>query len=55
MRGEKAFPCDRRMQTADRWEIPISDDFPFQDLGDCIPALCSKCGRKIVLMIDEVD
>lgn len=43
------------MQTADRWEIPISDDFPFQDLGDCITALCSKCGKKIVLMIDEVD
>lgn len=38
-----------------KWEVPISKEFPFDDFGERISELCLQCGRKIVLMIDEVD
>lgn len=38
-----------------KWEEPISREFAFDDLGEHISELCRCCGRKIILMIDEVD
>lgn len=37
------------------WEAPISKEFPFDDFSERISQLCLQCGRKVVLMIDEVD
>lgn len=37
------------------WRSPVSESFPLDDLGDKITRLCRKCGRKILVMIDEVD
>lgn len=37
------------------WNQPISKEFPLEDLGDKITLLCENCGKRIVLMIDEVD
>ena len=39
----------------DKWNVPISDTFPMDDLSDRITTLCTECGKKVVLMIDEVD
>ena len=38
-----------------KWEEPISREFAFDDFGEHISELCRCCGRKIILMIDEVD
>lgn len=37
------------------WSSPVSESFPLDDLGDKITGLCRECGRRIILMIDEVD
>lgn len=37
------------------WRKPVSRDFPLDDLGERITELCRNSGKKIVLMIDEVD
>lgn len=37
------------------WELPISDEFPLRDFGKKITGLCSKSGKDVILMIDEVD
>ena len=37
------------------WQQPISQEFPFDDLGQRITELCMSCGRDVILMIDEVD
>lgn len=39
----------------EQWNRPVSREFPLDDLSDKITMLCTECGRKIVLMIDEVD
>lgn len=54
-----------RMQTIpeailENWEMPLSKEFAFDDLGEriselCLQCGCQQCGREIVLMIDEVD
>lgn len=37
------------------WNTPVSPRFPMRSLGNKISALCTKCNKDIVLMIDEVD
>lgn len=37
------------------WRQPISREFPMDDFGERITELCQKCGKEVVLMIDEVD
>lgn len=39
----------------EEWATPISEKFPMRSLGTKISNLCKKCGKKVVLMIDEVD
>lgn len=39
----------------DDWNQPISEQFPLDDLGERITCLCSRAGREIILIIDEVD
>lgn len=39
----------------EKWNQPVSEQFPFDDLGERIAGLCQDCDRKIILMIDEVD
>ena len=39
----------------EEWCSPISEKFPMRSLGQKITSLCRSCGKKIVLMIDEVD
>lgn len=39
----------------EEWCSPVSEKFPLRSLGMKISALCRNCGKKIVLMIDEVD
>lgn len=39
----------------EEWDNPISARFPMRSLGTKISNLCKKCGKKVVLMIDEVD
>ena len=39
----------------EEWNHPISERFPMRSLGTKISNLCRKCGKKVVLMIDEVD
>lgn len=39
----------------EEWCKPISEKFPMRSLGQKITSLCRSCGKKIVLMIDEVD
>ena len=38
----------------EEWDNPISERFPMRSLGTKISNLCRKCGKKVVLMIDEV-
>ena len=37
------------------WNSPLSEKFPMRSLGIKISSLCKACGKRIVLMIDEVD
>lgn len=37
------------------WSLPISEQFPLDDLSERITDLCSHSDKEIVLMIDEVD
>lgn len=37
------------------WEQPVSEQFPLDDLGEKITALCSRFGKETLLIIDEVD
>ena len=39
----------------EEWNHSISERFPMRSLGTKISNLCRKCGKKVVLMIDEVD
>ena len=39
----------------EEWEKPLSEKFPLRSLGMKISTLCRNCGKRIVLMIDEVD
>ena len=39
----------------DEWNRPLSERFPMRSLGMKISSLCRSCGKRIVLMIDEVD
>lgn len=39
----------------DEWNRPLSERFPMRSLGIKISSLCKACGKRIVLMIDEVD
>lgn len=39
----------------DVWNSPVSREFPLEDFSDKITELCTKCGRKVILMIDAVD
>lgn len=39
----------------DAWNSPVSREFPLEDFSDKITELCTKCDRKVILMIDEVD
>ncbi|XCP85792.1 AAA-like domain-containing protein [Roseburia hominis] len=39
----------------EKWNVPISREFPMEDLSDRISELCLLCGKRIVLMVDEVD
>ena len=39
----------------EEWCSPISEKFPMRSLGQKITSLCRLCGKRIVLMIDEVD
>lgn len=39
----------------EEWNYSISERFPMRSLGTKISNLCRKCGKKVVLMIDEVD
>jgi hypothetical protein len=42
-------------KTVNDWISPLSEKFPMRSLGMKITSLCKSCGKKIVLMIDEVD
>jgi hypothetical protein len=42
-------------KTVNDWSSPLSEKFPMRSLGMKITSLCRSCGKKIVLMIDEVD
>ena len=42
-------------KTVNDWSSPLSEKFPMRSLGMKITSLCKSCGKKIVLMIDEVD
>jgi len=37
------------------WCSPLTEKFPMRSLGQKITSLCRTCGKRIVLMIDEVD
>ena len=37
------------------WCSPLAEKFPMRSLGQKITSLCRTCGKRIVLMIDEVD
>lgn len=39
----------------EKWEMPVSKEFALDDFGERISELCRECGRKVILMIDEVD
>lgn len=39
----------------EEWNHPLSERFPMRSLGIKISSLCRACGKRIVLMIDEVD
>ena len=39
----------------EEWNHSISERFPMRSLGTKISNLCRKCGKNVVLMIDEVD
>ena len=39
----------------EEWCSPLSERFPMRSLGQKITSLCRTCGKRIVLMIDEVD
>lgn len=39
----------------EEWNHPLSERFPMRSLGIKIGSLCKACGKRIVLMIDEVD
>lgn len=39
----------------EEWNRPLSERFPMRSLGIKISSLCKTCGKKIILMIDEVD
>ncbi len=39
----------------DEWNSPLSERFPMRSLGIKVSSLCRTCGKRIVLMIDEVD
>ena len=39
----------------DEWNRSLSERFPMRSLGMKISSLCRSCGKRIVLMIDEVD
>ena len=39
----------------EEWNYPLSERFPMRSLGMKISSLCKTCGKKIILMIDEVD
>lgn len=42
-------------EAADIWEEPLSRELPVDSLNRKITRFCKACGRKVVLMIDEVD
>ncbi|MCC8045990.1 MAG: AAA-like domain-containing protein [Clostridiales bacterium] len=37
------------------WMQPVSESFPMMDLDEKITRLCQDVGKKVILMIDEVD
>ena len=39
----------------EEWNQPVSEQFPFDDLGERITSLCCNADKEIILMIDEVD
>lgn len=39
----------------EKWNQPVSEKFPFDDLSDKITSLCSSSDREVILMVDEVD
>ena len=51
--------CLREQQVEEKiveeWCSPLSEKFPMRSLGQKITSLCRICGKRIVLMIDEVD
>lgn len=51
--------CLRTQQVSEEllamWNQPLSEKFPMRSLGTKITDLCSKCQKKVILMIDEVD
>lgn len=40
---------------AQTFEPPVHTDFPIQNLGERITALCERAEKKVILMVDEVD
>ena len=39
----------------DKWNQPVSHEFPFNSLSRHITELCKESNKKIILMIDEID
>ena len=39
----------------DKWNQPVSHEFPFNSLSRHITELCKNSNKKIILMIDEID
>ncbi len=39
----------------EEWKVPVSEEFPLREFGRKITALCRRCDREVILIIDEVD
>ena len=53
--GECLKAQDVSEEILHEWNSPLSERFPMRSLGTKISSLCKACGKKIILMIDEVD
>lgn len=53
--GRKLQQMKVQEELCSKWNAPISQNFPMEDLSDRISELCTLSDRRIVLMIDEVD
>ena len=53
--GECLREQEVESKVIEEWYSPLVEKFPMRSLGQKITSLCRSCGKRIVLMIDEVD